>query len=263
MAPRISVIMPSYNHRRFIARSIDSVLDQRYPDLELIVVDGGSIDGTVEVLKQYGEKLRWISEKDAGQADAINKGLRMATGAIVAYLNSDDVYAPGALHRIAEHFRSHPETRWLTGKCRIIDEQDREMRRPITAYKNCLLRRFSYSLLLVTNPISQPSTFWRRDVIDEIGFFDTKEHYVMDYDYWLRIGKKYPLTVLEEYLAEFRVYTSSKTSSAFLTSFRQELEVAKKHSSSRGLLALHWLSYLGIAASYLVLNSFARLRRKQ
>lgn len=260
---RISVIMPSYNQRRFIERSIDSVLAQSYPDLELIVVDGGSNDGTVEILRQYRDRLRWISEKDEGQADAINKGLRMATGEIVAYLNSDDVYEPGALRKVADCFQAHPEARWITGRCRIIDENDREMRRPVTAYKNFLLRHFSFSLLLVTNPVSQPATFWRRRLIDEIGLFDLNEHYVMDYDYWLRIGKRHPVMVLDDYLAAFRVYTSSKTSSAFLKSFRQELEAAKRHSSSPVLLALHWLSYLGISAAYLVLNGFARMKRKR
>ncbi len=259
--PKISVITPSYNQGRFIERTIRSVLDQNYPNLEYIVMDGGSQDGTLDILKKYEERLTWVSEKDKGQADAINKGIIRSSGDIIAYLNSDDLYEPGALHRVAEHFRTHPETMWLTGKCRIIDEKDREIRRPITAYKNFLLRHYSYPLLLVTNPVSQPATFWRRKLIDEIGLFDRNEHYVMDYDYWLRIGKMYPLLAVDDALAEFRVYTSSKTSSAFLKSFRQELEAAKRHSSSLVLVGLHWLSYLGISAAYLVLNSLARIRR--
>ncbi len=162
-----------------------------------------------------------------------------------------------------DFFREHVEAMWVTGKCRIIDEQDREMRSAITAYKNFLLRHFSYSLLLVTNPVSQPATFWRRQVMDELGVFDKNEHFVMDYDYWLRIGKRYPLVVLDECLASFRVYTASKTSSSYLRSFREELEVARRHSGSSMLNALHWLSYLGIAASYVVLNSIARFRGRR
>jgi len=260
--PKISVITPSRNQGAFIERTIRSVLDQDYPELEHIIMDGGSTDGTIDILRKYQGQLTWVSEKDKGQADAINKGIRRSTGEIIAYLNSDDVYGPGALHRVAEYFRAHPETRWLTGKCRIIDEQDREVRRLITAYKNFLLRRYSFSLLLVTNPISQPATFWRRTLVEEFGLFDEHEHLVMDYDYWLRIGKKYPLAVLDEYLAEFRVYAASKTSSSFLTTFRREMELARKHSSSTLLNTMHWISYVGIAAAYLVLNSRARLKRK-
>jgi glycosyltransferase involved in cell wall biosynthesis len=260
--PTISIITPSYNQGPFIERTIRSVLDQGYPGLEYIVVDGGSSDGTVEVLKRYGARLSWVSEKDRGQADAINKGIRKATGNIIAYLNSDDVYEPGSLMRVGEFFRDHPEAMWVTGRCRIIDEQGREMRGAITAYKNFLLRHFSYSLLLVTNPVSQPATFWRRQVVSELGLFNEDEHLVMDYDYWLRIGEKYPLAVIDGYLADFRVYPTSKTSSSFLTTFRQEHELAKKRSSSPALQALHYASYLGISAAYLVLNSFARLRKR-
>ena len=260
--PKISIITPSYNQATFIERTIRSVLDQGYPDLEYIVVDGGSTDGTVDILKKYEGRLTWTSEKDKGQTDAINKGIARSSGEIIAYLNSDDVYEPGALRKVADYFMAHPDARWITGRCRIIDEHDQETRRPITAYKNFLLRHFSYSLLLVTNPVSQPATFWKRDLLKEIGLFDLNEHYVMDYDYWLRIGKKHPLAVLDEDLAAFRVYTTSKTSSAFLRSFRQEIEAAKRHSSSSLLIGLHWLSYFGISAAYLVLNSLSRMKRK-
>ena len=261
--PKISVITPTLNQGRFIERTIRSIHGQGYPNLEHIVMDGGSTDGTLDILKQYEDRLQWFSEKDAGQADAINRGIERSSGEIITYLNSDDVYEAGALQRVARFFTGHRDAKWLTGKCRILDEQDAEVRRSITAYKNLLLRHFSYSLLLITNPISQPSTFWRREVVDNIGLLNTNEHYVMDYEYWLRIGRKYPLSVLDEYLAGFRVYSDSKTSSSFLMSFRQELDVAKKYSSSRGLLALHRLSYLGISAVYLILNSIDRTKRQR
>ena len=263
MNPRITIVTPSYNQGPFIERTIRSVLDQGYPNLEYIVMDGGSMDGTIDILKKYEGRLTWVSEKDKGQADAINKGIGRATGDIIAYLNSDDVYEAGALSRIAEHFSTRPGTMWLTGKCRIIDEQDRETRRPITAYKNFLLRHYSYSLLLVTNPVSQPATFWRREAVKEFGLFDENEHLVMDYDYWLRIGKKYPLAVLNEYLAAFRVYGSSKTSRSFLTTFKREMELARRYSDSRLINGLHRLSYVGIAAAYLCLNSLAGRRARQ
>ncbi len=261
--PRISIITPSFNQARFIERTIRSVLDQQYPNLDYIVMDGGSQDGTIDILKKYEHQLKWVSQKDEGQADAINRGIRLSTGDIIAYLNSDDVYEPGTLDLVARYFSGHPGSLWLTGKCRIIDEQDREIRGLITAYKNFLLRHYSYRMLLVTNPISQPATFWRRAVIDQFGLFDETEHLVMDYGYWLKVGRQQPPAVLDEYLARFRVYTTSKTSSSFLTTFKRELELAKKHSSSTALNVLHCLSYAGIASIYVGLNSLGRLKRRR
>lgn len=262
MTLSISVIIPTLNQGRFIERTIRSVLEQQYPNLDLIIIDGGSTDNTLGILRKYEGTLTWISERDNGQADAINKGLQRATGDIIAYLNSDDIYVPGALDRVARHFIDHPECMWLTGQCRIIDEHDREIRKPITAYKNLLLRRYSYSLLLVTNPISQPSTFWRRRVVEEIGLFSETEHMVMDYEYWLRVGKRHAPAVLENYLAAFRVYATAKTSTFFLKGFRRELELARQHSPSRILNALHCVSYLLIAGAYGLLAAKNRLMRK-
>ncbi|MFQ5736866.1 MAG: glycosyltransferase family 2 protein [Thermodesulfobacteriota bacterium] len=259
--PRISIITPSFNQAGFIERTIESVLGQGYPDLEYIVVDGGSTDGTVEILKGYGGRLRWVSEKDKGQSDAINKGIRMSTGEIVAYLNSDDVYMPGALHKVADYFGAHPGVMWATGKCRIIDLRDREMRGWITAYKNFFLARYSYNILLITNFISQPATFLRRGLFDEFGLFDIHHHKVMDYDLWLRVGGRYRPGFIDDYLAGFRVYPQSKTSSSFEDTFRQELEVSRKYSHSRIINALHYLNYAGICAAYTVLDRLARKKR--
>jgi glycosyltransferase involved in cell wall biosynthesis len=261
--PKISIITPTLNQGQFIERTIESVLNQNYPNLEYIVVDGGSRDATIDILRKYEKQLVWISEKDQGQADAINKGIRMSTGDIIAYLNSDDVYESHTLRLVSGHFTKHPEIQWLTGKCRIIDEQNREARGMITGYKNLLLRHYSYNMLLVTNPISQPATFWRRNVMDEFGLFDAAEHLVMDYEYWLRIGRKYRPAIMDEYLASFRVYSASKTSSFFLKTFKRELVLAKRYSTSSMLNGLHFLNYLGIAAAYLMLNSLSRPKPKK
>lgn len=260
LLPKISVITPTLNQGRFIERTIESVLNQGYPNLEYIVVDGGSQDGTINILKKHEKQLVWISGKDRGQADAINKGIRMSTGNIMAYLNSDDVYEQGALKRVGEYCAAHPDAMWMTGKCRIIDEQDRETRGMITRYKNFLLKHFSYKVLLVTNPVSQPATFWRREIVNEMGIFDSNEHLVMDYEYWLRIGRKYRLGILDEYLARFRVYSTSKTSRLFLTTFRREMEIARQYSGSAALNVLHYLNYLGISSMYLLMNSLSRTR---
>jgi len=259
--PKISIITPSMNQGTFIERTIRSILDQKYPNLEYLVIDGGSTDGTIDILKRYGERLKWVSEKDEGQADAINKGVLMATGDVIAYLNSDDVYEPGALLRVAEYFASHPEAMWLTGKCRIIDEHDREIRGMITAYKNFLLRHYSYGMLLVTNPISQPATFWRRELVREFGLFDKNEHLVMDYEYWLRIGRRYGPGILDGYLARFRVHGRAKTVSTNFSNFKQELAVAKKYSRSKAVRMLHYANYAIIVSAYVSMAFLSRFIR--
>ena len=259
--PRITVITPSYNQGAFIKETIESVLGQSYPDLEYLVMDGGSTDDTIDILKSYGGRLKWVSEKDRGQSDAINKGIRRSTGEIIAYLNSDDLYEKGALEKAARYFTANPESLWMTGRCRIIDTDGAEGRKAITAYKNFLLGRYSYNMLLVTNFISQPATFMRKRAFSEFGLFDEAQHRVMDYDLWLRLGHKHPPGVLGDYLASFRVHPGSKTSSSFKYTFKEELEVARRHTGSSVINGLHYMSYLGICAAYTALDAAARLKR--
>ncbi|MDO8427031.1 MAG: glycosyltransferase family 2 protein, partial [Deltaproteobacteria bacterium] len=234
---------------------------QGYPNLEYLVIDGGSTDNTVSILKKYEKHLRWASEKDKGQSDAINKGIQKAAGEIIAYLNSDDTYEPGALKKAASFFMEHPSIKWATGMCRIIDTEDREVRKPITRYKNFLLRRYSYNILLVTNFISQPATFLRKELFKEFGLFDVNQHRVMDYDYWLKAGKLHKPGFIDDYLACFRVHQGSKTSSSFKDTFRQELDLARKYSDSRLINALHYASYLGICGIYAILDRAGRKGR--
>lgn len=257
---KLTIVTPSYNHAHFIERTIASVLDQGYPDLEYIVVDGGSTDGTVDILSRYSADLIWTSEKDRGQSDAINKGLRRATGDVVAFLNSDDTYEPGALARVAGYFEQHPEVQWAYGKCRIVDEHDKEIRRPITWYKNLLLRRYSYRKLLAENFISQPATFWRRQLHNEVGYLNEDEHYVMDYEFWLRLGRRYPAGVIPGYLAAFRMYDASKSGSLSNPQFRDELRVAKAFSNGDRLpILLHRFNYRKIVWTY---GLMAKIRRR-
>ena len=256
-SPKISIITPSYNQAEFIERTIQSVLDQNYPDLEYIIMDGGSTDGTVEILKKYDGKITWRSEKDNGQSDAINKGLEMAVGDIVAYLNSDDTYEPGALEKVAEFFQKNPDKKWVYGKCKIINENDVEIRKPITWYKNFLLKKFSFAKLLSENFISQPATFWKRELLNEIGYFNENEHFCMDYEYWLRIGQKYPAGVISEYLANFRYYQNSKSGSVNKKQFQDELRIAKKYGQGKILpILLHTINYYKIVFIYSCLNLF-------
>ncbi|HBO16899.1 MAG: Glycosyl transferase family 2 [Candidatus Moranbacteria bacterium GW2011_GWE2_35_2-] len=253
--PKISIITPSYNQAEFIERTILSVLKQDYPNLEYIIMDGGSTDGTIEILKKYSDRVIWKSEKDNGQSDAINKGLEMATGEIVAYLNSDDTYEPEAFKKVTEFFQKNPDKLWAYGKCKIVNENDQEIRKPITTYKNLLLKKFSYPKLLSENFISQPATFWKREIHAERGFFDENEHLCMDYEFWLRIGQKYPAGVINNYLANFRYYPNSKSGSVNKKQFQDELRLAKKYGKKYpASLFLHKFNYYKITMIYRLLS---------
>ena len=218
-------------------------------------MDGGSTDGTVEILKKYSDKIIWKSEKDNGQSDAINKGLRQATGDIVAYLNSDDTYEPGALQKVADFFEQNPDKLWAYGKCKIINEKDKEIRQPITVYKNWLLRNYSYPQLLSENFISQPATFWKREIHAKLGFFNKMEHYCLDYEFWLRIGKNHPAGVIDSYLANFRYYATSKSGGVNKKQFQDELRLAKKFGADHPLaIFLHQFNYYKIVFIYKLLD---------
>ena len=225
-------------------------------------MDGGSTDGTVEILREYSEKVIWRSEKDEGQTHAINKGLRIATGEIVAYLNSDDTYEPGALSRVVEYFDANPAIRWAYGKCRIIDEDDNEIRKAITLYKNLLSRSYSFRKLLSENFICQPATFWRRELLEEIGYLDEDEGFCMDYEFWLRVGRKHAAGVIREYLAGFRYYPDSRSWRGVERQFQDELRLAERYGGEHRLaLLLHRINYYKIVWAYRVLNTRPRSTR--
>ena len=183
--PLVSIVTPSYNQARFIEETILSVQGQTYPSVEHIVVDGGSTDGTLEILTRHADAVTWISEPDRGQSDAINKGLGMARGEILAYLNSDDTYLPTALETAVATFAQHPAIVVVYGDSNIIDEDGRRLK-PRAA------RPFDFADLLMGNYIPQTSTFFRREVLQTVGLFDVRLHYGMDYEYWLRVGARYP-----------------------------------------------------------------------
>jgi glycosyltransferase involved in cell wall biosynthesis len=236
--PKITIITPSFNQGKFIDQTIRSILLQDYPNIEYIVMDGGSTDQTIDILKRYGERLTWKSEKDRGQSHAINKGMALATGEIVGFINSDDFLEPGALEKVGFFFATHPEADWLTGKCRTVNEQGSEIRKVVTGYKNILLMIKAIKILLVVNFISQPATFWRKKITDDIGGFDESLQYSMDYDYWLRISRRYRLYSHNDYLACFRVHSGSKAGSSASQPFDSQLSIASRYTTSKVLLGL-------------------------
>ena len=252
---KISVVTPSYNQAQFIRRTIDSVLDQRGDfELDYVVIDGASTDGTREILESYGSRLAWVSERDRGQVDAINRGLREATGDVVGWLNSDDVLLPGALAHVAGAFAARPDAEWLHGRCMIIDEHDREVRRWISAYKHYRSQRHTLRSFLTENYVSQMTVFWRRSVHDAIGYLDPDIRYAFDYDLWLRLAHRSEPLYLEDPLACFRWYETSKSGGGYVVQMTETAEIAS-HSPA----ATNWTRVRALAKKSAIINIYRAL----
>lgn len=228
---RISVITPTLNQCQFLGHTAGSILQQTGSfELEWIVIDGGSIDGTLALLQSLEDpRIRWTSQNDSGQAHAINKGLSQASGDIVSWLNSDDLYVPGALAAVTEAFERHPTAQWLIGRCQIIDANGGVIRSSIARYKDAGLNRYSYRGLLRENFISQPAVFWRRQFASEIGPLDESLHWTMDYDLWLRMAARAQPLILDQALAQFRLHPKSKSGGVDRRQFDEQYRVACRY----------------------------------
>lgn len=213
MDPRITIITPSYNQGRFIEETILSVLSQEYPNLEYIIMDGGSTDNTVEIIKKYADRISyWVSEKDSGQSNAINKGLRMATGEIINWLNSDDLLQPGALAAMAKYFTANPEAIIVHGRIEYFGNTKNYYSVNLPAKD--LETRYAAHICM-----PQPAAFFRKKLIDEQGLLDESLHFSMDTDLFMRAGLHYSLVQVEDVIAKFRLHGDSKSVSAFSKTF--------------------------------------------
>jgi len=201
---KISIITPSFNQAKYIEETISSVLGQNYPNLEYIIIDGGSSDGSENIIKTFDKHLAyWISEKDKGQSDAINKGLKRATGDIVAWLNSDDLYLPCTLETVAKVFSDNPDVGIVYGDVEnIYIDGGRKL------YVN---KEFELINFLSHVSIHQPSVFWRRKAHDSVGYLDESLHYLMDYDLWMHLFLNYKSMKINQILSRFRIHNDSKT----------------------------------------------------
>jgi len=186
--PRISIVTPSFNQAQYIEQTIESVLDQGYPNLEYIIIDGGSTDGSADVIRKYDKHLTyWVSEKDNGQTHAINKGMARATGAVRAYINSDDYYLPGALEAVGQHFVSNPDTDLLHGRCRVVNDAGDKIDEwfgSIDRYQDIL---DIWHIWTKRRNYVQPEVFWSGRIAEKIGTLRESLFFVMDYEYWARI----------------------------------------------------------------------------
>ena len=249
---KFPIVTPSYNQGAFIERTIQSVQAQAGDfEVEHIVMDGGSTDDTLAVLRRYTDRLQWTSQPDDGQSDAINQGFRRATGDILAWLNSDDTYQPGALQAVAESYAREPFD-WCFGNCHIVDEHDRPIRTAITAYKVAQSRRYNYRRLLRRDFIPQPAAFFSCAACERTGDIARDLVYSMDYDYWLRLGQAAAPRYIDRFLANFRWHTASKNGALYRRAAWETYQTARRHArpGNRLDLACHFLHVLTLSVLY-------------
>ncbi|RPI21434.1 MAG: glycosyltransferase [Acidobacteria bacterium] len=235
--PLVTIVTPSYNQGRFIEETVQSVFSQDYPNLEYLVFDGGSRDGTVDILRKYSDRLWFVSERDRGQSHAINKGFRKAKGEIVAFLNSDDTYLPGAVCAAVRALQENPQAPMVYGEGNHVREDGTVMDRYPT-------EPFSYSRLRETCFICQPTTFMRSSAVRAIGYVNESLHYCMDYDLWIRLSKLGAPVYVNQLLATSRLYSENKT----LGQRRQmHWEIARNWKDHLGEVPTAWVFALAHA----------------
>jgi glycosyltransferase involved in cell wall biosynthesis len=244
-APLVSIVTPSYNQAPFLEATIRSVLEQDYPNIEYIIIDGGSTDGSLEIIKKYAGRLAfWSSEKDRGQTDALNKGFARASGDIMAWINSDDTYTPGAIHEAVESMQAHPEMGLVYGDANFIDDQGEVIGRFPAAQTDYRRLRQGYV------HIPQQAAFFRGDLWRQVGPLDPSFFFAMDYDLWVRIAKQAPLLYLSRTWANFRLHGDSKTMIANDRCWPEMIRVHQREGGS-------WFSI--IVAKYIIRTLIAPL----
>ena len=248
-SPKISVIIPSYNKVKFIEETLHSIFVQMYPNLEVIIQDGGSTDGTLEIIKKFVRKhpsiIKCESKRDKGQLDAINKGLSKATGEILTFINADDVYEPGAFNSVARAYVGNPDALWFAGRGKVINSSGREITKTVTWYKNFLLSLNFRLNLLVINYFMQPSVFITCKTWKHFGTFTGTQNFVMEYDLWLKLAASAMPAIINKYLSSFRLSGENISSTSFKNTLKEDFRIVKKYTGNPLILFLHQLNNWG------------------
>jgi glycosyltransferase involved in cell wall biosynthesis len=227
-APPVTIVTPSYNQGRFFRATVESVLSQDYPNLEYLIMDGGSTDETPSIAAEYASRLTFISAPDRGQTHAINKGFRRARGTVLAWVNSDDILLPGAITKAVAGLQATPPAPAVYGEGYRIDQDDRRLGRfPHTEPFNL------WKLVFVLDYVLQQSVFLRRSAVEEIGYLDESLHYTMDWDLLIRLGKRWPLHYIPEFLGAIREYPEAKSFAGGAQRVREIRDLLRKHSGMR------------------------------
>ena len=230
--PLVSIVTPALNAERFIRQTIESVLTQDYPNIEYLVMDGGSTDGTVEIVKRYQDRLRYFSERDGGAADAINRGFVRSSGAIFAWLSADDTYLPGAVGAAVRRFVAEPDAAVVYGQAHWTDENGKvlgEYPRSAACDDSALAKECC---------ICQPACFLRRSAFEQAGMLDVKLHSAFDYDLWIRLSRKHRFRPVDEFLATSRMHRSNKSLGARGLMFDESIGLLRRHY---GYVPVNWI----------------------
>jgi glycosyltransferase involved in cell wall biosynthesis len=240
-SPRISVVTPSYNQAKFLERTILSVINQGYPNLEYIIIDGGSTDGSTDLIKKYEKHLTyWISEKDCGQSHAINKGLKIVTGDWVAWQNSDDIFYPGTFESLANAARKNSQSSLIIGNMNMIDEQGdviNDLKYVTPTYE---------SLLAEGMVLTNQAAFWRRSIHEKIGYLKEDLHYGFDFEWFLRILQHGRATHVNKTWGGLRMHSQTKTSQFQMYFDKEYARIREDRQTSKAQLRLFQLRRLSL-----------------
>ena len=234
--PLVSIVTPSFNQAIFLEDTLRSVLNQDYPNIEYVVIDGGSTDGSQEIIKRYADRLAfWTSEPDRGQADAINKGLRKATGEIVAWLNSDDMYMGSAIREAVQALNATPAAGMVYGDGLMVDSEGRLL-------DPHRYRSYGVLDLLCFDVLLQPTVFMRRNALEEVGYLGEEYHLVLDHELWIRIASRHPIIHVPSFWAIERTHVDAKTvaqAAGWVEEAEQFLGWAEKSEDLGPIIAKH------------------------
>ena len=247
--PKISIVIPSFNKADFIGRTLESIINQNYPNLEIIIMDGESTDGTLKIIKEYAKKypeiIKYQTKKDKGQWDAINRGFQQAKGKIISYINADDEYLPGAFSEVEKMYKANIDSLWFAGRGRVIDAKGQRIAKWSTFYKNVLLFINYRPLLMMTNYLMQPSVFLTKKAWKRFKPFIGHKNFVLEYDFWLKLSKLKMPVVTPKYLSSFRIEQNTITKKSSNILLEQDEKIVKKYTKNPFLIWLHHLHNLG------------------